>query len=309
MNGDLAAATAVQANSQTSNGAEGAPAPQPRGERGPRRERGERGGNRGERTLHATEGQEGSAAPAAGDFADTAPLASLPDLDLTGNNDAPANGNGPATDEQRRERRSRDRYGRDRRERGERGPRESTGTEEQAPASALVDFDLTATSPAPATADEAPRRSYFSTPSAEQLPSAPAAAPAATPAPTATAVAEQAAAEPLAPVAAVPPATAGAAPAVAPEATQAKGMPRVQPFTLPVDTLQQVAAASGLQWVNSDADKVAAAQAAIAAEPQPVRVPRERPPAVVLDEGPLVLVETRRDLAEMKLPFEGTTST
>jgi ribonuclease E len=39
-----------------------------------------------------------------------------------------------------------------------------------------------------------------------------------------------------------------------------------------------------------------------------VRVPRERPPAVVLDEGPLVLVETRRDLAAMKLPFEGTSS-
>lgn len=85
-------------------------------------------------------------------------------------------------------------------------------------------------------------------------------------------------------------------------------MPRVQPFTLPVEALQQVAAASGLQWVNSDADKVAAVQAAIAAEPAPVRVPRERPPAVVLDEGPLVLVETRRDLAAMKLPFESAAS-
>ena len=81
-------------------------------------------------------------------------------------------------------------------------------------------------------------------------------------------------------------------------------MPRVQGFTLPVDELQQVAVSSGLQWVNSDADKIAAAQAAIAAEPRPIHVPRERPPAVVLDEGPLVLVETRRDLADMKLPFE-----
>ncbi|WP_236748751.1 hypothetical protein [Acidovorax carolinensis] len=68
--------------------------------------------------------------------------------------------------------------------------------------------------------------------------------------------------------------------------------------------MQQVAAASGLQWVNSDAEKIAAVQAAIAAEPQPIRVPRERPPAVVLDEGPLVLVETRRDLSAMTLPFE-----
>lgn len=81
-------------------------------------------------------------------------------------------------------------------------------------------------------------------------------------------------------------------------------MPRVQPFTLPMDALQEVAAASGLQWVNSDAEKVAAMQAAIAAEPKPERIPRERPPAVVLDEGPLVLVETRRDLAAMTLPFE-----
>jgi ribonuclease E len=29
-----------------------------------------------------------------------------------------------------------------------------------------------------------------------------------------------------------------------------------------------------------------------------------RPPAVVLDEGPLILVETRKDLSQVKLPFE-----
>lgn len=81
-------------------------------------------------------------------------------------------------------------------------------------------------------------------------------------------------------------------------------MPRVAAFTLPVSELQQVAEASGLQWVNSDADKIAAVQAAIAAEPRPIHVPRERPPVVVLDEGPLVLVETRRDLSAMTLPFE-----
>jgi ribonuclease E len=35
-------------------------------------------------------------------------------------------------------------------------------------------------------------------------------------------------------------------------------------------------------------------------------VPREpRRPAVV-DEGPLVLVETRKDLAQLRLPFETT---
>jgi ribonuclease E len=56
--------------------------------------------------------------------------------------------------------------------------------------------------------------------------------------------------------------------------------------------------------VNSDADKVAAVRAAIAAEPKPVHVPRERPPLVELDEGPLVLVETKQDLRNLQLPFE-----
>ena len=43
---------------------------------------------------------------------------------------------------------------------------------------------------------------------------------------------------------------------------------------------------------------------AMAAEPKPVHVPRERQPVVVIDEGPLVLVETRKDLSQFKLPFE-----
>ena len=81
-------------------------------------------------------------------------------------------------------------------------------------------------------------------------------------------------------------------------------MPQVEPFVLPVDAMQQVAQGSGLQWVMSDADKVAAVQAAIAAEPRPIHVPRQRPPTVVTDDGPLVLVETRRDLRDMQLPFE-----
>jgi ribonuclease E len=94
------------------------------------------------------------------------------------------------------------------------------------------------------------------------------------------------------------------APQTAAAPASKSSLPRVQAFELPVAQLQQVAEGSGLTWVNSDADKIAAVQAAIAAEPKPVRVPRERPPAVVIDEGPLVLVETRRDLSEMKLPFE-----
>jgi ribonuclease E len=60
--------------------------------------------------------------------------------------------------------------------------------------------------------------------------------------------------------------------------------------------MQAVAQSSGLEWVNSNPERIAAVQAAIAAEPKPVHVPRERPPVVILDEGPLVLVETRKDL-------------
>lgn len=73
---------------------------------------------------------------------------------------------------------------------------------------------------------------------------------------------------------------------------------------LPLDELQRIAEASGLQWVNSDADKIRAAQEAMASEPVAVRTPRERRPMAVIDEGPLVLVETRKDLSQLKLPFE-----
>jgi ribonuclease E len=70
--------------------------------------------------------------------------------------------------------------------------------------------------------------------------------------------------------------------------------------------LEHVATTSGLQWVGSDAAKIAAAQASIAAElaNAPAHVPRERPPAVVVESSNLVLVETKRDLRDMQLPFE-----
>ena len=45
-------------------------------------------------------------------------------------------------------------------------------------------------------------------------------------------------------------------------------------------------------------------QAAIAAEPAPVHVPRERPPRQEVDNTPLMLVETRQDLAQTSLPFD-----
>lgn len=81
-------------------------------------------------------------------------------------------------------------------------------------------------------------------------------------------------------------------------------LPKIQSYDLPLQDLAQVAQSTGLQWVNSDAAKIAEVNAAIAQEAKPVHVPRERPAVVVSGEGPLVLVETKRDLGTMKLPFE-----
>ena len=82
----------------------------------------------------------------------------------------------------------------------------------------------------------------------------------------------------------------------------------VTPFVLPLPDLEAIARNAGLEWVNSDADKIRAAQEAIANEPKPVHVPRERKPVVVQDDGPLILVETRRDLKALALPFEDAAS-
>ena len=79
---------------------------------------------------------------------------------------------------------------------------------------------------------------------------------------------------------------------------------KVEPYVLQIGELAALAQGAGLEWVNSDADKIRAAQDAIAAEPKPVHVPRERKPAVVVDDGPLILVETRKDLGQVTLPFE-----
>jgi len=94
------------------------------------------------------------------------------------------------------------------------------------------------------------------------------------------------------------------APAVA--APAGRSLPKVQTYDLPLQDLAQVAQSSGLQWVNSDTAKIAEVQAAMADEPKPIHVPRERPPTAQLDASPLVLVETKRDLRDMNLPFEQT---
>lgn len=103
--------------------------------------------------------------------------------------------------------------------------------------------------------------------------------------------------EPVAPV-------ARAAALADPVAVKEAAMPTVQGFDLPVDNLHAVAQTSGLQWVNSDPVRVAAAQAAIAAEVVPVRVVRERPAPVVVQDSALVLVETKRDLRALEVPMD-----
>jgi ribonuclease E len=93
-------------------------------------------------------------------------------------------------------------------------------------------------------------------------------------------------------LAATPAAVAEAPPAVA------------EPFALPLDDLRALAASAGLEWVNSDAERILVVQQAMANEPKPVHVPRQPRPRVLIDDGPLVLVETRKDLSQLKLPFE-----
>ncbi|MBT9487475.1 MAG: ribonuclease E/G, partial [Rubrivivax sp.] len=100
------------------------------------------------------------------------------------------------------------------------------------------------------------------------------------------------------------PAPAMVATPVAAAAPAAPAVPVVPTFVLPLGDLQALATAAGLEWVGSDADKIAAVQAAMAAAPKPIHVPREPRPPVVIDEGPLVLVETKKDLSQLKLPFE-----
>ena len=277
-----------------------------RTERQPRRERGERGERRERQPRNAEIQNPATVEPTAQSVQEA--VNDIPASDAQSNaEDAPRNG-----------RRSRDRYGRDRRNGRDRNgaPRDdeqaldTNASQEQDVVQAAVDNAVAvAAAPADDTVQETPRRSYFSaaaTPAAE-LPVVANTAPMTDAAPVPAQAVAVSATPVAAPVVAAAPATAPAPASVAaaPKAPAATtGMPRIASYSLPMDALQQVARDAGLEWVNSDADKIAAVQAAIAAEPKPVRIPRERPPVVVLDEGPLVLVETRKDLSEMVLPFE-----
>jgi ribonuclease E len=237
---------------------------------------------------------------------------------------------------ERRERRSRDRYGRDRRERNAEPRQENPAEQDTAPTGHALAAPATET-----LSEERPApRSYFEraqqaavpavtetaaaasdssaamvNPAAASANSEPLANTAADHTPT---VAAHASPEPVAsaPVASAPvtsnPVTIEQTETPAETLKQAthtevapvdQGLPSAVLYELPVDRLQQVAHDSGLIWVNSDAEKIAAVQAAIAAEPPVVRIPRERPAAVVVNEGPLVLVETRKDLNQLNVPF------
>ena len=126
---------------------------------------------------------------------------------------------------------------------------------------------------------------------------------------------EQAEVEPEAPVIVAPPVMVAVAEPVvqpppspvviaAPAVVEPVVASATAPFVLETTALAAVAESAGLQWVNSDADKMRSAQEAMANEPKPVHVPRAIKPAAVIDEGPLMLVETRKDLSQVTLPFE-----
>ncbi len=222
---------------------------------------------------------------------DSLPAADRTDADRQTGGDAPSEQEPSQNREGRGKQRSRDRYGRDRAPRPETAERDDSTTEQFVPTP-----------------------SYFSAPTAETTPQAMlTTAPARETTATELAAPEQPAAVQVVavPSALVQPVSALKAPpaSVQPEVFSAtRSLPKVQGFTLPLGELAQVAESSGLVWVNSDAQKIALVQAAIAAEPKPIHQPRQRPATVQLDNGPLVLVETKRDLRSMNLPFDSASS-
>ncbi|WP_333709427.1 Rne/Rng family ribonuclease [Tepidimonas ignava] len=299
-------ATAGAPGSDAAPPAEGAPAERSR----ERRRRGRRG--RGADNQAEAVGEPSAATTDSPQPAPTPPRPDDADAPLTEATSTP-DAAGQGADGAPRERRSRDRYGRQR-------ERRDTAGAEATPAAAVPADQQDRQVDREPPANPTPRRSYFAPVAQAVEPTAPAmtstdaegaeaAAPAAVetphpPAPTVAtteATAAGATAEPAPEPAPMPQATAQPPAA---EATAAPAATAASRYALPVDELARLAAEAGLQWVQSDPERVAAAQAAIAAEPQPVRVPRERPPAPALDEGPLVLVETQRDLRTMRFPFD-----
>jgi ribonuclease E len=289
----------------------GAPRAEGRGERRPDRNR------RPDENVRQDKATEEQGRPS-GEFAppvsmnDSAPnLGEASELEqATGDTSGRPAGSAP------REKRPRDRYGRERTPRNGDRAEQSDDRSEVSPEQALTSGAVA----------EEPRKSYFTAsteasaatvaavqPAPVTLAQAVVAAPVMAPVSAVAAEAPVPVPVPVpvsvsVPVAVVAPA-APAAPAVktpgaATPVAATAGMPKLQPFALPVDALAQVAESSGLSWVNSDSAKIAAVQAAIAAEPKAVRVPRERAAKAQTTEEPLVMVETKRDLRDVTLPFE-----
>ena len=258
-----------------------------------------RGERRPDRNARPPETQNG-ATPAVG----TGDESQAGNNGTTGRNPNP--GDGTNEDGPPREKRSRDRHGRERSPRGDRGDRQDQTPRD--PQQALDGFAENPGRAARAEVASAPQEtpahgtsSYFTARPdpvmADRVePATP--VPMAIVTPAVPAVVEKPAAVIAAPVVAASPAATLAA--------ASTGLPKVQNFLLPVETLSQVAQSSGLSWVNSDSAKVASVQAAIAAEVKPIHVPRERPAPAQMDVESLVLVETKRDLRSMQLPFEET---
>jgi ribonuclease E len=263
----------------------------------------ERGTGRGEESKASANSSRESGAPSMHDAPSTLHAPQEPAS-------LPQTADGSANREPR-ERKSRDRYGRDRRGRGERTERTdqieqgSEGDEASLGAAALP---LVA---AAAVTSTSTSDSGFATtqPQAETVPAT------ATETAAETAVASVPAEATLAAASAAQVAQASpvAAPVAAPDASAAasaapplaaQGMPSIASYTLPLDALASVATTAGLQWVQSDAAKIAQVQAQIAAEPKPVHVPRQRPALPPLSTEPLVLVETRKDLAAVSFAFD-----
>jgi ribonuclease E len=201
----------------------------------------------------------------------------------------------------RREKRSRDRYGRERKPRGDRAERSNGEGTEPFDTQSVLPLETQSTTED----DAAPRKSYFSAPTANAAP-----AQAETPQPQVL----PAATVPIGAAAAASDASVGSTVvsstvtvvATPITSTIPAALPKVPPYRLPLEELSQIAQQSGLQWVLSSAEKVAAAQASIADQVQPVRKPRVRLPVAAPDERPLMLVETKRDLRNITLPFETT---
>ncbi len=271
-------------------GADGAEGTEAR-EGGRRRRRGGRGGR--DRDAARAEQPEGEIAAEPVASTDTeAPLADSDEPTSTSTGDTP--------DSAPREGRRRSRGGRNRRDRSDRDEVRADGVAAEGDATgaetaAHGDADV------PASESSAPAAPVAASYDA----ATPAAAPDAMPstAPAVSSWAAEPAPEPVVTAAAPSVPAAVAAPAVV-AVPVAAAAPVAAAFVLETDALQAVAEGAGLQWVNSDAEKIRTAQEAMASESKPAHVPREPKPVAAIDEGPLVLVETRRDLSQVKLPFE-----